>query len=131
MDVEEIWIHDTLARFPRAHSFAHEVFHLSAFSFFCSFSKLLVSAFVFMELLHGTTTPFTQRATTTHHLERPVFFCFFEFLMMFNGHSRQPGLYIMSPAPLGRGGRPRFALFFHDSFPCVCVCGLVHIYNVR
>lgn len=139
MDVEEIWIHDTPARFPRAHSFCARGFFLDSFIcllFFGSFSKLLVSAFVCGTILHATTTttPFTQRATNTHppHLERPVFFLLLRVLMLLMGTADARLVHHVT-TPLGRrGGRPRLALFsFTTVFLCVCVCGLVHIYNVR
>lgn len=40
--------------------------------------------------------------------------------MMFNGHSRQPGLYIMSPPHWEEEGGQDLRLFFYDCF-LLCV----------
>lgn len=116
--------------------FAHEAFsltHLSAF-LFCSFSNLLVSVCIcvwnnfFMPLL---LLPPLRRArdehthTHTPHLERPVFFLLLRVPMMFSGHSRQPGLYIMSPPHREEEGGQDLRLFFLRRFSFVCCVGVV------
>lgn len=129
MDVEEIWIHDTPARFPRAHSFCARGLFLDSFIcllFFCSFSKLLVSAFVCGSILHATTTttPFTQRATNTPSPSRKA--CLFSASSSsdaFNGHSRRPAC-TSCHHPIGKKRRAAktCSVFFYDCFPlCVCV----------
>lgn len=90
MDVEEIWIHDTPARFPRAHSFCARSFFLDSFicvSFLFLFKTVGVCLHLCVEqFLHATTTttPFPQRARRTHTHTHPIskglsYFCFFEF----------------------------------------------------
>lgn len=90
MDVGEIWIHDTPARFPRAHSFCARSFFLGSFicvSLLFLFKTVGVCLHLCVEqFLHATTTttPFTQGARRTHTHTPPIskglsFFCFFEF----------------------------------------------------